>query len=74
MLGRQMRDRVAETQYRAREIRANRQLKTGAVVSGGERHLIQLGDGLITSRSFGGVVKMGQTVLVRQDSGQSWFY
>lgn len=69
-----MRDRVYETNIRADEIRANSLFKVGKNSGGGEQHLIQIGDGIIRSSRFGGVVGVGDTVLIRNDSGQSFFY
>lgn len=55
-------------------IRANSLYKVGRVVSGGERHLIETGGGVITSSNFGGAVGLNDTVLSRQDGKQSFFY
>jgi hypothetical protein len=70
----EFRDRTHDIEIRANEIRANALFQVGTVSVGGERHLIDTGGGIVTSQRFGGVVGIGDTVLVRQDSGQSFFY
>jgi hypothetical protein len=74
MLGRQMRDRVHDTKVRSNAIRANSLFQVARIAQGGERHLLQIGDGFLTSSAFGGVQALGDTVLTRQDSGRSFFY
>jgi thymidine phosphorylase len=69
-----MRDRTYETIIRSASLRANALFQVGTVSGGGERHLIDTGAGVITSQRFGGQVGLGDTVLVRNDSGQSFFY
>jgi hypothetical protein len=69
-----MRDRTHETTIRSASIRANALFQVGTVQGGGERHLINTGAGVITSNRFGGAIGLGDTVLVRNDSGQSFFY
>lgn len=67
-------NQVADVDLRNRAIRANAQFTVGQVVSGGERHLIDFGGGAIASHNFGGAVGVGDVVLNRSDSGQSYFY
>jgi hypothetical protein len=69
-----MRAHVAAVSDRSREIRANSLFQVGSISQGGSRHLLQIGDGYLTSNAFGGVHGIGDTVLIRQDSGQSFFY
>lgn len=68
------RDHTHDLEIRATEIRANSLFQVGSIAGGGERHLIDTGAGIVTSQRFGGVVGVGDTVLVRQDAGQSFFY
>lgn len=69
-----MRDRVHDTKIRSESIRSNSLFQVARIVQGGERHLLQIGDGVITSSAFGGVHALGDTALIRQDSGRSFFY
>jgi hypothetical protein len=68
-----MRDRVADTEYRAQEIRANRLFSVGTIAAGGEAHLIQTPSGILHSSLLGGIVAIGDTILMRRDGGQSFF-
>lgn len=70
----QTRAHTAAVSDRSREIRANKLFQVARILQGGERHLLQIGDGFIASNAFGGVHGIGDTVLIRQDSGQSFFY
>jgi hypothetical protein len=65
---------VFDTNIRAASLRANSFYTVGKVVQGGERHLIDTGNGVYASSNFGGAVAVGGVVLARQDSGQSFFY
>jgi hypothetical protein len=68
------RDRTRDFELRSNELRANALFKVASVIQGGERHLLQVGDGVVTSQRFGGAVGVGDTVLMRNDSGESFFY
>jgi hypothetical protein len=70
----QYRDRVFDVRNRSEAIRANSLFQIAKIAQGGERHLLQIGEDFITSSSLGGVHALGDTVLIRRDSGQSFFY
>lgn len=70
----QYRDRAFETTIRAASLRASAQFQVGAVLQGGERHLLDFGNGAIASNNFGGAVAINDTVLNRNDGGKGWFY
>lgn len=59
---------------RAASLRANAQFQVGTVVTGGERHLVDFGNGAIASNNFGGATAIGDPVLNRNDGGKGWFY
>jgi hypothetical protein len=63
-----------EVEVRSETLRANALFRVGTVVYGGERHKITTGAGIVTSQRFGGVVGIDDTVLVRHDGGESFFY
>ena len=67
-------DQTADYELRTREIRKNAMFKIGTIAAGGDRHLIQIGDRVVTSQRLGGAVALNQTVMMRNDAGQSFFY